>query len=263
MGQGVAMKIASVQLEIKEDKTKEEKLDYALSQMDQCRDAELIILPELWNIGFFNYNCYVSGSEPLDGLTASAISAKAKELGSFVHSGSFVEHQNGQYFNTSILFDPSGKKIAVYRKIHLFSYQCREPEILTPGSHVTVADTELGKIGLATCYDLRFPELFRKMTLTHGAEYLLVTSAWPLVRLDAWNLLTRTRALENTCCLISCNAAGTNEEIVLGGHSQIIDPLGNQLAGSGQAPCIVRGEFPRDRIANIRKDFPVLKDVRL
>ncbi len=256
------MKIASVQLEIKDHETKEDKLEQALSQMDRCRDAELIILPELWHIGFFNYNSYMSESEPLDGPTASAISAKAKELGAFVHSGSFVEHQDGRYFNTSILFGPNGKKIAVYRKIHLFTHKCQEPEILTPGTHITVADTALGKIGMATCYDLRFPELFRKMALAHGADYFLVTSAWPLVRLDAWNLLNRTRALENTCCLISCNAAGKNQDIVLGGHSQIIDPLGNRLAGSGQEACIVRGEFSREAIETIRKEFPVLKDAR-
>ncbi len=257
------MKIASVQLEIKDHEIREDKMEHALSRMDQCRGADLIILPELWYVGFFSYSRYVSSSEPLDGPTASAVSAKAKELGAFVHSGSFVENQDGQYFNTSILFGPSGKIIAVYRKIHLFTCQCREPEILTPGTHVTVADTELGKIGMATCYDLRFPELFRKMTLEHGAEYFLITSAWPLVRLDAWNLLNRARALENTCCLISCNAAGKNQDIVLGGHSQIIDPLGNMLAGSGQDPCIVRGDFSRESIVNIRRDFPVLKDARI
>ncbi len=256
------MKIASIQLEIKDYGTRKDTMEHALSLMDQCRDADLIILPELWNVGFFSYNHYVTSSEPLDGPTASAMSAKARQLGSHVHSGSFVENRDGKYFNTSILFDPRGKQIAVYRKIHLFSYQCREPDILTPGNEIAVVQTEFGKIGMATCYDLRFPELFRKMTLEHGAEYFLITSAWPLVRLDAWNLLNRTRALENTCCLISCNASGKSQGIELAGHSQVIAPLGNVLAGSGQSPCIVRTTFPRDEIIKIRKNFPVLKDAK-
>ncbi len=257
------MKIASVQLEIKDNETREDTMKRALSLMDQCRGADLIMLPELWNVGFFSYNHYVSSSEPLDGPTASAMSEKARQLGAFVHSGSFVENQDDKYFNTSILFDPNGKKIAVYRKIHLFTYQCREPEILTPGNQITVADTGLGKIGMATCYDLRFPELFRKMALEHGAEYFLITSAWPKIRLEAWNLLNRTRALENTCCLISCNAAGTNQGIPFAGHSQVIDPLGNIIAQGDENSCIVRADFSHEELANIRRDFPVLKDARI
>ncbi len=257
------MNIASIQLEIKDYGTRQDTLEHALSLMDQCRDADLIILPELWNVGFFSYNHYVTSSQPLDGPTASAMSAKARQLGSYVHSGSFVENRNGKYFNTSILFDPSGKQIAVYRKIHLFSYQCREPDILTPGSDIVVADTDIGKIGMATCYDLRFPELFRKMTLEQGAEYLLITSAWPLIRLDAWNLLNRTRALENTCYLISCNAAGKNQGITLAGHSQIVDPLGNVLAGSGENPAIVTADISHENLLSIRRDFPVLKDTTI
>ncbi len=257
------MKIASIQLEIKDNEPKDLTMERALSLVDQCRDSDLIMLPELWNVGFFSYGDYVSSSEPLDGPTASAISSRARQLGAFVHSGSFVENKDGKYYNTSILFDPSGKKIAVYRKIHLFTYQCREPEILTPGDQISVADTPLGKIGMATCYDLRFPELFRKMALEHGAQYFLITSAWPQVRLEAWNLLNRTRALENTCCLISCNAAGTNQGISFAGHSQTVDPLGNVLAGSGQHPCIVQTNFSHEQLLDIRRDFPVLRDARI
>ena len=257
------MKVSSIQLEIKDDRNKQQMISHVLNLMEKCRGDDHIILPELWNVGFFNYDNYKNYAEPIDGETASAISAKAKDLGAYVFSGSFVEKQGEKYYNTSVLFNREGKNIAAYRKIHLFSYKCREPEILTPGTDIVVVDTEFGKVGLATCYDLRFPELFRKMTVEMGAEYFLVTSGWPYPRLEAWNILNQARALENTCYLISCNAAGVNKGFRLAGHSQIVDPWGNVLAGTGYEEAIVRAEISREEVLRIRKEFPVLKDIRL
>lgn len=257
------MRVSSIQLEIKDDRTKQETTTHVLSMMDKCKGDDLIVLPELWNVGFFNYDNYKNYAESIDGETASIISNKAKELEVYVYSGSFVEKQGDNYYNTSILFDREGKNIAEYRKIHLFSYKCREPEILTPGTDIIVVDTEFGRIGLATCYDLRFPELFRKMAVEMGAEYFLVTSGWPYPRIEAWNVLNQARALENTCYLISCNAAGICKGIRLAGHSQIVDPWGNVLAGTGYEEAIVKAEISREELLRIRKEFPVLKDIRL
>jgi len=257
------MLVSSIQLEIKDDRNKQEMISHVLTMMDKCRGDDLIILPELWNVGFFNYDNYKNYAEAIDGETASAISAKARELGAYVFSGSFVEKQEDKYYNASVLFDREGKNVGEYRKIHLFTYKCREPEILTPGDKLTVVDTEFGKIGLATCYDLRFPELFRKMTVEMGAEFFLVTSGWPYPRLEAWNILNQARALENTCYLISCNAAGVNKGIRLAGHSQIVDPWGNVLAGTGYEEAIIRAEISKEELLRIRKEFPVLNDRRL
>ena len=257
------MKISSIQLEIKNSRSKDGTIDYVLSLMDGCAGDDLIILPELWNVGFFGYDEYKSSSEPINGKTASAISKKAKELGAYVYSGSFVENKDGKYYNASVLFDREGRDILEYRKMHLFSYNCKEPEILTPGEEISVASTEFGRFGLATCYDLRFPELFRKMAVEKGAEFFLVTSAWPFPRVEAWNALNQVRALENTCYLISCNAVGVDRGVRLAGHSQIVDPWGYVLAASGYEETIVRAEIPAGSVARIRKEFPVLKDRRL
>ena len=257
------MRIASIQFEIKDGRSKQETVSHALSLMDSCKGADLIVLPELWNVGFFNYDMYKDFSEPIDGETASAISKKAKELGSWVFSGSFVEKRGDNYYNTSILFDRNGKNIAEYRKMHLFTYKSREPEVLTPGEELTVANTEFGRIGLATCYDLRFPELFRKMTVDMGAEYFLITSGWPYPRVEAWNALNQARALENTCYLVSCNAVGVNLGIRFAGHSQIVDPWGYVIASSGYEEIIVRAEIDANNVKRIRKEFPVLNDRRL
>lgn len=258
------MRVSSIQLEIKDERNKREMISHVLTMMDKCRGDDLIILPELWNVGFFNYENYKDYAEsPIDGETVSAISAKAKDLGAYVYSGSFVEKQGDKYYNTSILFNREGKNAGEYRKIHLFTYMCKEPEVLTPGEKITVVDTEFGRIGLATCYDLRFPELFRKMTVEMGAEYFLVTSGWPYPRLEAWNVLNQVRALENTCYLISCNASGVNKGIRFAGHSQIVDPWGNVIAGTGYEEAVVKAEISRGELLRIRKEFPVLKDIRL
>jgi len=257
------MKVSSIQLDIGDVNLKGAMLDYTLDMIDKCRGADLIVLPELWNVGFFNYDNYHSFSESVDGVTATAIASKAKELNAYIYSGSFVEKQGCKYYNTSILFDRAGKNIGDYRKIHLFSYKSREPELLTPGEKISVIETEFGRIGLATCYDLRFPELFRKMTLEYGAQYFLITSGWPFPRIEAWNALNQVRALENTCYLISCNAAGINRGVRFGGHSQIVDPWGYVIAGSGYEEAIVSAEISESELNRVRTEFPVLKDIKL
>jgi predicted amidohydrolase len=253
------MKIASIQLEMTDNRTKEETISYALDMIDKCKGSDLIILPELWNIGFFAYDEYWSESEPVDGPTACAISKKAKELSAYIFSGSFVEKRGDKYFNTSILFNRKGESIGQYSKMHLFSYKSREPELLTPGTEVVVAETEYGKMGLSTCYDLRFPELYREM-VDLGAKFFLVTSGWPYPRIEAWNALNQARALENTCCLISSNAAGVQSGVRFLGHSQAVDPWGNVIAGSGYLESIVRAEIDDDLVEKIRAEFPVLDD---
>ena len=253
------MKIASVQLEMNDDRTKEQTIAYASKMIDKCKGSDLIVLPELWNIGFFAYDKYLSESEPINGETASAVSKKAEELGAYIFSGSFVERRGDKYLNTSVLFGRNGEKIGQYSKLHLFSYKSREPELLTRGEEIAVVETEYGKMGLSTCYDLRFPELYRTM-VDLGAKFFLVTSGWPYPRLEAWNALNRARALENTCCLVSSNAAGVQSGIRFLGHSQVVDPWGNVIAGSGYLESIVKAEIDDDLVEKTRKEFPVLED---
>ena len=253
------MKVSSIQLEMKDDRSKEETIEYALAMMDKASSSDLIILPEIWNIGFFAYDKYISESEPIDGPTATAVSMKARELGSYIYSGSFVEKRDGKYFNTSILFNRKGEKVGEYRKIHLFSYRSREPEILTPGSDITVLDSEFGKVGLSTCYDLRFPELYRAM-VDKGAELFLVTSGWPFPRLSHWLVLNQARAIENTCFLVSCNAAGVQKGTRFLGHSQIVDPWGVVIAGSAHEGRIINAEIDPGLVSRTRQEFPALRD---
>jgi len=252
------MRIASIQLKVIEE-SKDKALMHASRMIRQCQDANLILLPELWNIGFMSFDRYRGEAEVQEGPTLTLLRTLAKELSCHLYTGSFVEKRGNQFYNSSFLLNPKGDILGSYQKIHLFTYQSEEAEILTPGTSVTVIPTEFGNLGLATCYDLRFPELFRKM-LDQGAEYFLISSAWPAPRLEHWLLLNRTRALENLSYLISSNCVGSNRGMQFAGHSLVVDPMGQIVAGSKDEECVVWGEVDRDIVVRARAEFPALRD---
>ncbi|MFM1651383.1 carbon-nitrogen family hydrolase [Brevibacillus sp. B_LB10_24] len=252
------MKVASVQVEIKDDETKAQRIHRVGSMLDELEGYDLLVLPEIWATGYFSFERYLEESEPIDGHFDETFSAKARALGTYLFAGSFVEKDGENLYNTSVMYDPQGHRIATYRKIHLFRYGSDEGKLLTRGDEVTVVDTKFGKVGLATCYDLRFPEQFRRQ-VDQGAELLLVTSAWPHRRLMHWNLFNQVRALENQCYLISSNCAGTTRGTFLGGHSQVVDPWGTVIASGGEQETIVKAEINLKQIQHIRETFPQLK----
>ena len=252
------MQIASIQMAVVED-DKAATIDKAVSRIREAKGADLIILPELWNIGFMSFERYVSEAEGKDGPTLSTFRNLARELKVHLHTGSFVEEDGGKYYNSSYLLSPEGDILANYRKVHLFGFNSKETQILTRGDRMVVAETELGTFGLATCYDLRFPELFRRM-VEKGAEVFLVCSAWPYPRLEHWIMLNRVRALENQCFLVSSNSAGMNRGSQFVGHSMIVDPWGIMLASGGDEEVIVRSEIDLSEVKGARERFPALAD---
>ena len=250
------MKVTSIQLEIT-DRPKGENVKHALDILDGVPDSDLIVLPEIWPCGYFSFDRYRAESEPIDGPTVTAFVKKAVERKCHILMGSFVENDRDNIYNTALLLDPEGNSIARYRKIHLFGYQSAEREILTPGRDVVVAATPWGPSGFSTCYDLRFPELFRQM-VGRGAKFFLIPSAWPMVRLDAWRLFNRARAHENLAYLISCNCAGTNAGTQYAGHSMMVDPLGQVVAEGGEKEEIVTAEIDPALVDSARKEFSFL-----
>ncbi len=252
------MRIASVQLKVVEE-SKEKALEHASQMIRQCQGADLVLLPELWNIGFMSFDRYRSEAEAQEGPTLTLLRSLAGELSCHLHTGSFVEKRGDRFYNSSFLLNPKGEILGSYQKIHLFTYQSQEAILLTPGTSVRVIPTPFGKFGLATCYDLRFPEFFRKM-IDQEAEFFLIASAWPYPRLEHWLLLNRTRALENLSYLISSNSAGINRGARFVGHSQVVDPTGQVIAGSGDEECIVWGDVTRETVLRVRAEFPALRD---
>ena len=252
------MKVASIQMSVIEgDKTA--TIDKAIENIHRCKGYDLAILPEIWNIGFMSFERYVSEAEDSKGQTLQSMKNAAREAGIYLHTGSFVEKKSGKYYNSSYLISPNGELLANYLKIHLFGYNSKETQLLTAGTSMVTVETPLATIGLATCYDLRFPELFRRM-VKQGVEVFLVCSAWPYPRLEHWLMLNRVRALENQCFLISANSVGLNLGVQFVGHSMIADPWGTILAGAGDKETIIKSELDLDELAAAREQFPALAD---
>lgn len=252
------MKVASIQMSVV-DGIKSATIDKAIENIHRCEGSDLVILPEIWNVGFMSFDRYISEAEDGSGQTLTSLRAAARKIGVYLHTGSFVEKKNGNYYNSSYLISPEGNVLANYLKIHLFGYNSKETQILTPGDGAVTVETPIGKIGLATCYDLRFPELFRKM-VEQGAEIFLICSAWPYPRLEHWLMLNRVRALENQCFLMSSNSVGFNQGIQFVGHSMIVDPWGTILAGAGDKEAVIKSEINLADLQAARQQFPALAD---
>jgi predicted amidohydrolase len=250
-------RVASVQLEIAAGESKQERVRRAAAEVESLAGTDLVLLPEAWNVGYFNFDRYAAEAEPLDGPTVSRLSDAARAAGAWVLAGSIIEQAGDRLFNTSVLLDRSGEIAATYRKIHLFGYGSQERALLARGEQVTVAETELGAIGLATCYDLRFPELFRAM-VDRGAELFAVVSAWPYPRVEAWTVFNRARAVENQAWLISSNCAGGTPACC--GRSMVVDPWGTAVASAGDRPATLTAEIDRRAAEAARADFPALRD---
>jgi predicted amidohydrolase len=255
------MRVTSIQLAMS-DQPKEKNVAHALMLVEQAPPSDLILLPEIWPCGFFSFNRYQGDSEAIDGPIVKEFQEAACKRRCHIFMGSMVENDNGRLYNTSILLNPEGQIAARYRKIHLFGYQSEETTLLEPGDNIVVVDTPWGKSGLSTCYDLRFPELYRRM-IDRGAAFFLVASAWPHARLAAWKLFNRCRALENLAFLISCNCAGANQGKKYAGHSMIVDPLGQAVAEGTEEEDYVTADIDPGQVNSVRQEFPVLADRRL
>ena len=260
------MRVAAVQMCSTPDK--QGNLDRAGQLVAGAADAgaQLVALPELFNL-WGSARELRDAAEPLDGPSITWARETATAHGITLLAGSVVERstRDGEHLhNTSCLIDPTGTIIGTYRKIHLFDVDVpgavhRESATITAGNEIVVVDAAPLRVGMATCYDLRFPELFRMM-LDGGAEFFLVCSAWPLVRLEHWLLLNRSRALENFAFLVSANSTGMSEGTQMGGHGMIVGPTGKVVASGTEEEGIVWGEIDRESVLEARATFPALRD---
>ncbi|MDD4023311.1 MAG: carbon-nitrogen family hydrolase [Synergistales bacterium] len=254
------MRVSVIQLGITDGRSKAGTTAHALGLIDSVGEADLVLLPEIWNVGFFSFDEYHSEAETLDGPTVMAFREKAAQRSTHIHMGSFVEKGEGGFFNTSVLIGPAGEVLATYRKVHLFGFESKEHQVLTPGKGITVVSTDIGRFGLATCYDLRFPEQFRIM-MKQGVQVFLIASAWPSPRIAHWRLFNRSRALENLCFNVACNCAGTNHGSEFGGNSMVVNPLGEVVASLQEKPGVLSQEIDLEEVDETRKKFPFVGDM--
>ncbi|AZH26169.1 carbon-nitrogen family hydrolase [Haloplanus aerogenes] len=268
------MKIALAQL----DQTAgdvSENLDRAETAIADAaaRGADMVALPELFTVGFFAFESYARAAEGLDGPTFGRLSDMAADHGVGLLAGSHVEDLEASadagvdvpeaegLANTCVFYDRDGTRRAVYRKHHLFGYESAEARLLTPGEHLSIVDFEGFTVGMSTCYDLRFPELYRRLA-DQGVSLVCVPSAWPYPRVEHWETLARARAIENLTYVAAVNGAAEFEDATVLGRSTVYDPWGTTLASAGDDPTLVVADIDPDRIESVREEFPALRDRR-
>ncbi len=212
------------------------------------RKSDIIVFPELWTTGYAKDVKELA--EPLNGKTIKKLTETAKEKNIKIF-GSIAEN----HYNTMHYISPKGLE-ASYRKIHLFSLM-NEERFFAAGNKIGLKEN----IGMMICYDLRFPELSRKLTI-NGAEILIICAEWPYPRIEHWRTLLKARAIDNLVYVIGCNRVGNDTKFEYFGHSSVIDPWGRRMIEGGKDETLLTCEIDLSLVKEVRKKFPVLKDIK-
>jgi predicted amidohydrolase len=249
-----------IQIDVNEGESVESRRQRVTALVREQTDADLVVLPELWTTGAFAYEEFATEAEPLEGPTYEAMAKAASDAGVWLHAGSIPERDpDGPLYNTALIFSPSGDLAAAYRKIHRFGFDKGEAVLMGAGQELVTVRLPETTLGVATCYDLRFPELFRAL-VDAGAETMVVSAGWPERRRAHWTLLAQARAVENQAFVLACGTAGTHAGVPQAGHSIVVDPWGEVLAEAGAGEEILTVDLDPAKVAATREQFPALKD---
>lgn len=261
--------MAACQMNISDNKDKNIEKACTMIENAAKKGAELIALPEMFNCPYDNslFSTYAEDSKR--STTLKNISNAALSHGVYVVAGTIPENDSDIIYNTSFIFDRKGKIIGKHRKIHLFDIDIpgkiyfKESSTLSPGNEITIIDTDLCKIGIGICYDIRFPELSRIMALG-GAQLVIMPGAFNMTTGPAhWELLIRARAVDNQVYFAGISPA-RNEKLkyISYGNSIISDPWGNTIARAGSDEEILFAEINLEEVNRIREELPLLKHRR-
>lgn len=256
------MRVALLQIASPDEETiasRRERVDAMVIAEVDLADADLLVLPELWAAGAFRYDQFVDAAEPFDGPTLALARSWASTFDLQVHAGSFVEEDGDRRYNTSVVVSPGGEVLLKYRKVHPFGRN--EARLLTGGDELAVGRIGDLEVGLATCYDLRFPELFRGI-VDRGAMATVIASGWPTARVAHWQLFTSARAVEDQMYVIGCNAVGAQAGTELAGLSRVVDPWGTVIVEAGTDEGFTYADIDATLPLQVRERFPALADRR-
>ncbi|MBF4692983.1 carbon-nitrogen hydrolase family protein [Fusibacter ferrireducens] len=261
-------KLAVIQMKISESKV--DSVHKAIENVAYMADkgANMVVLPEMFNCPYETYR-FPAYAEAEGGDTYQRLSKIAKEKKVYLVAGSVPEVEADRIYNTTYIFGPSGDLIGKHRKMHLFEIDIvngqyfREAETLTAGKSVTVVDTEFGKIGVAICFDVRFPELARLMA-QQGAEMLIYPAAFNMTTGPAhWELLFRSRAIDQQVFTVGCAPARDYESNYISyGNSIIVNPWGEVIGRLNDEEGYLFGEIDLSEVSQIRAQLPLNQSIR-
>ncbi len=261
------MKVSLIQMNSQSDKAQNIAEAERLVRQTVAEEApDLVVLPEYFAfLGEGRDNVHNSGESFPDGEIWQRMSKLAAELGVTLHAGSVVEKSGNSHFNTTLVFDPEGKEIARYRKMHLFDIDApggtayRESDTISRGEEVVTYKVGDVTVGCAICYDIRFPELFRALR-DKGADVIVLPAAFTLMTgKDHWEVLARARAIETQTYFLAVGQTGAHAEgrKWCWGHSMAIDPWGHIVAQCSDGVGTVASRLDMARVAKVRADVPV------
>ncbi|MEV4771685.1 carbon-nitrogen hydrolase family protein [Micromonospora humida] len=265
------MRVAVCQLNARDDRSANLAAAEALLVRAAAAGADLAVLPE-----YVDYLGPADGMPPaegVDGTVGTFFAEVASRLGIWLVAGSFHEvgPDSAHTWNTSLVFDRSGTLAASYRKIHLYDVEIpgrvsyRESATVAPGAEPVVVDVEGLRVGLSICYDLRFPELYRRLATDGGAHLLVVPAAFMMhTGRDHWEVLLRARAIENQCFVAAAGQTGDHDPgRMCFGRSMVVDPWGTVLGQVPDGPGLTVVDLDLDRLSTIRAELPSLANRRL
>ena len=263
------IKLALCQMNVVDNKEKNIKTARLMIEESISKNADFIILPEMFNCPYSNDKFIEYGEKEKSSETLSEISKLAKSNNVYILAGSIPEIEEDKLYNTSYLFDRQGNVIAKHRKMHLFDIDVKgkitfkESDVLTAGNEFTIADTEFGKVGIGICYDIRFPEL-AKIMVENGALILIYPGAFNMTTGPAhWELLFRSRAMDNQAFCIGVAPALNNDASYHSyGHSIITNPWGEVIAQASEKESLIISEIDLSEIKKVREELPLLKNKR-
>ena len=258
------MKLALIQFAVTGDKTNDLLRATEAIRAAAQNGADMAILPEMFCCPYEN-RCFRPYGEEVGGPAWQMLSQTAADTGIYVVGGSVPELEDGRVYNTSFVFDRQGRQIARHRKAHLFDIDVaggqrfKESDTLSPGNEITTFETEFGTFGLCICFDLRFEELARCMSL-RGAKAILVPAAFNMTTGPAhWELLFRQRAVDNQVFTVGVSPArDENGSYVAYGNSIAVDPWGTVLCRAGAEETTLYAELNFDRLTAVRQQLPIL-----
>lgn len=273
MAKGREIIVSAIQLTAV-DGEKEATVAKMMDMLDIAGDrgTQLAVLPEVWTgLGYSEDKLYQEIAEPIPGPVTDKLAEKAKQYGMSIVGSIYEDMGDGTYYNSSPFIAPNGEILGKYWKTHLFDAPkrvdiqggIRESDKVNPGNELPVFETDVAKVGVSVCSDLRFPEIYRELMLK-GAEIIVCASAFLSPRFDHWEFFLRARATENQTFVIASGQYGIEPKsgIAYVGRSMVVDPWGVIVGVASDTECVLTTTIDLDFIEEVRQRYPLIEQRR-